>query len=89
MQVNGANALANLYLDTIFGNATGVNIQSGGVAKTLGNNDFGNGNDCTVAGTPTACSTVLTERRAAVAGMTPASPSDARCDQSGQCRWPD
>jgi hypothetical protein len=60
VQVNGANALANLYLDTIFGNAIGVNLQSGGVAKTLGNNDFGNGNDCTVTGTPTACSSVLT-----------------------------
>ncbi len=63
VQVNGANALANLYLDTILGNAIGVNIQSGGTAKTLGNNDFGgNGNDCAVAETPTSCSSVLTSK---------------------------
>jgi hypothetical protein len=62
VQINGANALANLYLDSIFGNAIGVNVQSGGVANTLGNNDFGNGNNCAVAGTPTACSSVLTSQ---------------------------
>jgi hypothetical protein len=63
VQVNGANTLANLYLDTIFGNAIGVNVQSGGQAHTLGNNDFGNANNgannCAIAGTPTACSSVL------------------------------
>jgi hypothetical protein len=63
VQVNGANALANLYLDTIFGNAIGVNVQSSGQAHTLGNNDFGNANNgannCAIAGTPTACSSVL------------------------------
>jgi hypothetical protein len=64
VNVNGANALANLYLDTIFGNDIGVNIQSGGAAHTLGNNDFGNANNgannCAFNGTPTACSSVLT-----------------------------
>lgn len=59
VQVNGANALANLYLDTIFGNAIGVNVV-GGTANTLGNNDFSNGNNCASGGTPTACSSVLT-----------------------------
>src|ERR1700722_5604610 len=37
VQVNGANALANIYLNTIFGNAIGVNSLSGGVIKTLSN----------------------------------------------------
>lgn len=62
VQVNGANALANLYLDSIFGNAAGVNVLSGGQAITLGNNDFGNGNNCTSSSVPTACSSVLTSQ---------------------------
>jgi hypothetical protein len=62
VQVNGANAVVNLYLNTIFGNAIGVNIQSGGVANTLGNNDFDNGNNCAVASTPTVCTSVLIQQ---------------------------
>lgn len=60
VQVNGTNAVANLYSDTIFGNAIGINLESGGVAKTLGNNDFSNVNDCAVNEAPTSCSSVLT-----------------------------
>ena len=59
VQVNGANALANIYLNTIFGNAIGVNSQSGGVIKSLSNNDFGNGVDCAIASVSTPCSSVL------------------------------
>jgi hypothetical protein len=59
VQVNGANALANIYLNTIFGNAIGVNSLSGGVIKTLSNNDFGNGIDCSINSVSTPCSSVL------------------------------
>jgi hypothetical protein len=59
VQVNGANALANLYSDTIIGNTIGINLESGGVAKTLGNSDFDNTNDCALNETPTSCSSVL------------------------------
>jgi hypothetical protein len=67
VQVNGANALANIYSDTIFGNNIGVNVQSGGAAHTEGNSAMGNANNgannCASAGTPTACSSVLTPQQ--------------------------
>lgn len=62
VQVNGTSAMANLYQNTIIGNAIGVNLQSGGTAKTLGNNDFDNSSDCAVAETPTSCSSVLSPK---------------------------
>jgi hypothetical protein len=60
IKVSGAGAGAFLHDTSIVANASGVNVLSGAGVGSYGDNVFqGNGTDCEVSGSPTACSSAL------------------------------